>query len=46
MRKYAKPIIKMTVFKNQDNNMALVSGNYNTANFIKNGGVNIINLHS
>ncbi|MDO4301881.1 MAG: hypothetical protein Q4D26_10880 [Clostridia bacterium] len=40
MIKYCKPSIEIISFKNEDINMALVSGNYNSANFKNSNNIN------
>ena len=43
MRKYKKPVAEIVRFENNDDNIRLVSGNYNKLN-IKPGSTNQVNV--
>lgn len=44
MKGYSKPKADIVNFSNKDNNMVLLSSNYNSTNMIRSSEVNRINL--
>ena len=44
MKKYIKPTVSIVRFENSDDNMRLLSGNYNIKNIKYSNDVNVINF--